>query len=50
MTLIYRILSIEMENPNTSPTWKIAFGLSLLGTGCVIGFEQKVSNTNDFCS
>ncbi len=26
-----RIYSIEMENPNTSPTWKIAFGLSLLG-------------------
>lgn len=26
---VYRMLSIEMENPNTSPTWKITFGLSL---------------------
>ena len=32
----HSIFSIEIENPNTSPTWKIAFGLSLLGPSAEI--------------
>lgn len=39
----HRILLIEMINPNPSPTWRIAFGLSWIGPSIIIGLEKSQS-------
>lgn len=41
---VYRIFSIEMINPNPSPTWRTAFGLSSIGPSDWI---RTASNAED---
>ena len=39
---VYRIFSIEMINPNPSPTWRTAFGLSSIGVSGQNRFSAEV--------
>ena len=39
----HRILLIEMINPNPSPTWRTAFGLSWIGRSIIIGLQESQS-------